>query len=501
MGVFIVAIGVQTSRVVRRDRRLMESNRRLQNQTADLETANRQILEANRLKSQFLANMSHELRTPLNAILGFTQLMNRDLDLSSEHRENLTVIGRSGEHLLALINDVLDMSKIEAGQTTFQAVDLDLYRLVDSLEEMFQLRAEDKGLELAFERSADMPQYVRTDEGKLRQVLINLLGNAIKFTEAGQVMLRMDCEGGRLFFAIQDSGPGIAKEEQAVLFNAFVQTAAGERVQEGTGLGLPISQEFVQLMGGEIRVESEVGKGSVFRFDIRFEQAEGVVEVKQAARRVVGLAPDQPIYRLLVVEDRLENRSLMCKILAPMGFEVREAENGEEAIAIWQTWRPHLIWMDMRMPVMDGYEATRQIKAAPGGVETVIVALTASAFEEQRAEVMAAGCDGFVRKPFREEQIFSVIAEYLGVRFVYESDSVSSPLKPSRGLTPEALSVLPSDWMAELNQAAAQADADLIARLLEQIEPDHGVLAGALRDLVHDFRFDRLMDLTEVSSS
>lgn len=337
MGVFIVAIGVQTSRVVRRDRRLMESNRRLQHQTADLEAANRQIQEANRLKSQFLANMSHELRTPLNAILGFSQLMNRDLDLSLEHRENLTVIGRSGEHLLALINDVLDMSKIEAGQTTLNEIDFDLYALLNNLEEMFLLRAGDKGLELVFNRPEEMPQYVRADAGKLRQVLINLLGNAIKFIETGSVTLGVRGGEGRLYFEIEDTGPGIAPEEQAVLFEAFVQTAAGQQVQEGTGLGLPISQEFVRLMGGEIVVVSQVGRGSVFRFDIRVKSsdADAVVD-ERPSKRVIGIEPDQPVYRILVVEDRLENRKLLCKMLQPMGFEVREATNGQEALSIWE---------------------------------------------------------------------------------------------------------------------------------------------------------------------
>ncbi|MCZ6635915.1 MAG: ATP-binding protein [bacterium] len=502
MGVLVVAIGVQTQRVIRRDRRLQESNRQLQQQTEELAAANRKIQEANRLKSQFLANMSHELRTPLNAILGFSQLMNRDSNLSPEHRENLTVIGRSGEHLLALINDVLDMSKIEAGQTTLNEVDFDLYPLLDGLEEMFLLRAGDKGLELVFNRPEEVPQYVRADAGKLRQVLINLLGNAIKFTETGSVTLGVRGGEGRLYFEIEDTGPGIASEEQAVLFDAFVQTAAGQQVQGGTGLGLPISQEFVRLMGGEIVVVSQVGRGSAFRFDIRVKpsDADAVVDVRPS-KRVVGIEPGQSVYRILVVEDRLENRKLLCKMLQPMGFEVREATNGQEALSIWEAWRPHLIWMDMRMPVMDGYEATRRIKATEQGRDTVVVALTASAFEEQRAEVLSAGCDEFVRKPFREEEIFAVMAEHLGVRFVYESDSVSAPPKPSRELTSEDLSVLPSDWMAELNQAAARADADLIALLLEQIEPDHGVLAGALKDLVYDFRFDRLMDLTDASSS
>ena len=357
---------------------------------------------ANRAKSVFLANMSHELRTPLNAILGFSQLMTRDKGLTAEQHENLKVIGRSGEHLLTLINDVLDMSKIEAGQIVLNEEDFNLYRLLDNLEEMLGLRAKDKGLRLILDLEPSVPQSIRTDESKLRQVLINLVGNAIKFTEEGGVALRVGFRKAdsdtRLIFEVEDSGPGIAAEEMKVLFDAFVQTASGQKQQEGTGLGLPISQQFVRLMGGELTASSEEGKGSVFRFDVRMGMAEAVeVPVEQPARRVVGLEPGQPVYRILVVEDVFESRKLLLNLLGLVGFDARGAENGQEGIAVWEKWEPNLIWMDMRMPVMDGYEATRRIKATPKGQDTVIVALTASAFEEQRSAVMSAGCDGFVR--------------------------------------------------------------------------------------------------------
>ncbi len=480
----------------------------LEEKNRALEEANQQVQEANRLKSQFLANMSHELRTPLNAILGFSQLMTRDSQLRAEQRENLEVIGRSGEHLLALINDVLEMSKIEAGQTTLNEEGFDLYRMLDGLEEMFHLRAEDKGLQLIFKRAPDVPQYVRADEGKLRQVLINLLGNGIKFTREGGVTLRVEYElhpghgkesEARLLFEVEDTGPGIALDEVEILFEAFGQTAAGQKAQEGTGLGLPISQEYVRLMGGEITVSSEVDQGATFRFAIQIGLVDAEeVQTREPARKVIGLEPDQPVYRILVVEDKWENRKLLVNLLEPLGFGVREAENGQEGIEVWEEWEPHLIWMDMRMPVMDGHEATQRIKSTTKGQATVIVALTASAFEEERTVVLSEGCDGFVRKPFREEEVFDAMAEHLGVRFVYEEEAEGASAEPAprEALTPEALSGLPADWVAELHRATTQADADLILSMLERIESDHALLAKALGDLVHDFRFDKILAVT-----
>ncbi len=480
---------------------------------------------ANRAKSIFLANMSHELRTPLNAILGFAQLMMResltgDPGLTAEQQENLETIGRSGEHLLGLINDVLDLSKIEAGRVALQEESFDLHRLSDGLEEMFHLRATDKGLMLIFDRAPDVPQYVRTDEGKLRQVLMNLLGNAVKFTQEGGVTLRVGCanlpgsftqesfrEGSpRLLFEVEDTGPGIAPGELDAVFDPFKQTASGQQSQEGTGLGMPISRQFVRLMGGDLTFSSELGVGSLFRFDVPIELVDaGDVPTLQPARRVIGLEPGQRAadgdpYRLLVVEDREASRRLLVKLLAPLGFELQEAINGQEALAIWERWKPHLIWMDMRMPVMDGHEATQRIKATTQGQATVVVALTASAFEEDRAMILSGSCDDFVRKPFREEEIFDTLTKHLGVRFVYDKEGTpptAVQTEPSEtALTTEALATLPPEWMAKLHQAATQLDADVILDMLDQVREQNPSLADALARLVHDYRFDIILTLT-----
>lgn len=455
---------------------------------------------ANRAKSVFLSNMSHELRTPLNAILGFTQLMDRDPNLTFDQRENLGIINRSGEHLLALINDVLEMSKIEAGRVTLQEESFDLYRLLDTLEEMFRLRAEDKGLVLNFERNENVPQYVHTDEGKLRQVLMNLLSNAVKFTDEGGVALRVTrvIEAQRLIVEVEDTGPGILAEDVEAVFEPFMQSESGQRSLEGTGLGLSISRQFVRLMGGDITVSSVMGQGSIFRLELPIlVDFMDRVELARPSRRVLGLEPGQAAYRLLIVDDRKSTRQLLVKLLRPVGFDVREAVNGCEAVELWESWDPHLIWMDMRMPVMDGYEATRQIKATEKGQKTVIVALTASAFEEDRETILAAGCDDIVRKPFRKEEIFDKLTEHLGVCFVYAEDLVrpvpASFANSQDVLAPASLAVLPPGWTAELKQATIKADLNQILSLVEQIREQDAALAESLTYLANNFEYQTIL--------
>lgn len=475
---------------------------RVEERTVELNQSKQLAEAANHAKSEFLANMSHELRTPLNAILGFAQIMNRDSSFPPQQQENLGIINRSGEHLLSLINDVLDMSKIEAGRTTLTENSFDLYDLLNTIQEMFKLRATAKGLELGMEYEA-LPQYVYADESKLRQILLNLLGNAIKFTEAGKVNLIVQGKQGRsrhytLSFAVEDTGLGIAASELKDLFEPFVQTETGRNSGQGTGLGLPISRKFVQLMGGDITVSSTLGEGTTFYFDVQLETVPAI-ESKSPQQQVIGLEPGQSEYRILVVDDRYENRRLLTKLLTPIGFQVCEAENGQDAIALWQSWEPHLIWMDMRMPVMNGYEATKQIKSHLQGQATAIVALTASILEEEKAIVLAAGCDDFVRKPFREEVIWEKMAQYLGVRYIYQQQDnlVSEPTVPTLLLEPASLEVMSAEWIEKLHYAATQLDAAQMLELIAQIPEKHAALAQALRQKVNDFDFDQILNLTQ----
>lgn len=483
-----------------------------------LEKAKLEAESANRAKSHFLSKMSHELRTPLNAILGFTQVMARDESMTSEHKEYLGIINRSGEHLLNLINDILSMSQIEAGQVTLNQNRFDLYRLLDCLEEMLGLKATSKGLELIFERASDVPQYIQTDDSKLRQTLINLLGNAIKFTQTGRVTLRvgMGARGNqtgmfplsqcllphpRLWFEVEDTGPGIAPEELSSLFDPFVQSATGRQSMEGTGLGLPISQQFVRLMGGEIAVTSTPGQGAIFRFDIQIGLATTTDEKPVSGkRRVIGLEPNQPSYRLLIVEDGAVNRKLLVKILEPLGFEVRTATNGQEGVALWDSWSPHLIWMDVIMPMMDGYEATQYIKQTPKGQKTIIIALTANAFEEQQQAILKAGCDDFLPKPFQREVLLEKIAHHLGVLYIYEQQETPSLCQPPtlfQPMEPKALTVMPASWVTQLHQAALYADDELMKQLIERIPLEYESLRRALRALVDNFLLEQIINLTE----
>jgi signal transduction histidine kinase/CheY-like chemotaxis protein len=489
-------------------KQLAISQKQLKDYSHQLEIKAQEAQTANRSKSEFLANMSHELRTPLNAIIGFAQLMERDATLTLQQQDSLTIINRSGEHLLNLIDDVLDMSKIEAGRITLNCQPFDLLELLQVLKDMFSMRAEKKQLFLQFEIAEDIPQYINSDRAKLRQILINLLGNAIKFTDSGGVTLRVQIvdrteetiDNRRLLFEIEDTGRGIAPEERDKLFQPFMQTASGLQSEGGTGLGLAISRRFVRLMGGDISINSTLNKGSSFCFEIETSVVESSqIEQPAVRKRVIAIAPEQPTYRILVVDDRLENRNLLKQLLDSVGFETQTATNGLEAINIWQKWQPNFIWMDMRMPVMDGYEATRKIKAYPQGKKTTIVAITASAFEKQKENILAAGCDDSIAKPFQEQTIFDIMAKYLGVSYLYEeislADRISNSSERKTPLTPEDLKIMPEQWRQSLYQAAMQVDGEWIDRLIAQIPESAGAIATKLTEMNRNYSFDEIMEL------
>lgn len=500
------------------EKKVEQRTAQLEDSILKTEAALAQAQNANQAKSRFLANMSHELRTPLNAILGFTQLMTRDTSLGIEQQENLKIINRSGEHLLKLINDILEMSKIEVGQITLNENLFDLQTMLTSIEEMLRLKANAKNLNLSFDIANDVPHVIETDEGKLRQILINLLGNALKFTETGSVTLTVKkvsiqtkaseqlefffADTYNLYFAVEDTGPGIETDEIDHLFTPFEQTKVGRVSNEGTGLGLSICHKFVELMGGKLKVESIVTQGSKFYFQIPLRELEMTTEIVNHSlipQKVIALANQQRKYRILAVDDVPTSRLLLKKLLTGIGFAVQEAGDGQEAIALWSQWQPDLILMDMRMPIIDGYEATRQIKANPEGKNTIIIALTASAFEEEKAEILATGCDDFMRKPFQEAELLAKIGQYLNLDYLYEQTAeVKIQQEALRSeLTQASLAVMPDSWRNQLYHAAAQVDNQEIFKLLKDIPDEYQSLSQGLADLAEQFRCDKIIDLAK----
>jgi len=450
---------------------------------------------ANRAKSVFLANMSHELRTPLNAILGFSSLISNDDSVSPDTRQTLEIINRSGKHLLNLINDVLDMAKVEAGRIQVKEVSFDLRAAVKEVCELLRLRAEAKGIVLTVAITAELPGIIVADEGKLRQVLLNLIGNAIKFTIAGGVTLHLEhreldhSESVMLIVKVIDTGPGIKQEDQSRAFEPFVQLGHVSD-QKGTGLGLSITRQFVEVMGGTITIESDVGKGSQFIVEVPVKISDVAHTIVENVNELRRLLPGEPEYRVLIVDDQEENRLLLQRLLTRAGFLVCEAENGEQGVALFTTWQPHFIWMDWRMPLMDGAEVTRRIRTLEGGREVKIVAVTASVFKEEYEQIMAAGVDDFVLKPIQFGSIYDCMTKHLAVSFSSEqglmrdADSTSA-----KGLDCTAMAVLPLALRNELADAINVIDSEQIATIIDRISVMYPLIGEVLHRYADGFHY------------
>ncbi|HNE39244.1 response regulator [Accumulibacter sp.] len=389
--------------------------------------------------------------------------------LSPGQSEHLATVHRSGEHLLTLVNKVLDLSRIEAGRTVVTPSDFDLCELLAGLKEMCALVAANKGLTL--------------------RASAQFLGSAEAGSKPGSPV--------RLSFEVADSGVGIAAEDLAGLFQPFVQSARGQKHGEGSGLGLAITHEFAELLGGTIEVHSTLGVGTTFTFTIVAHEAarEQPLDAGEG-RPVVGLAPGQAVWRILVADDDAGSGRLLVQMLKPPGFAVEEAGDGQAAITVWERWHPHLIWMDMRMPNLDGWQATQRIKSAPGGADTKIVALAASSFEEERAEILAEGCDDFLRKPYRAATLLEMIEKHLGVRYIYGEAAEAAPAMDDRARV-HALQSLPDEWLARLEEAAIRAEMNRVEQLIEEVSAQSQAIAVDIQVLADDFDYRRIIALVQ----
>ncbi|XGB40327.1 MAG: response regulator [Cyanobacteria bacterium LVE1205-1] len=469
---------------------------------------------ANQAKTNFLATMSHELRTPLNVVLGFTQVLQHNpTGLSKTQRSHLQAIYKNGSHLLNLINDILDLTRIEKGHASLAVYPVDLDPFLDSLLAMFRPQASGKGLSLQ-RISHPHPRRVILDGRKVQQILMNLMDNGIKFTRQGNITLRVGQWGEEdnasspsnplitLYIQVEDTGIGMSPSELAQLFQPFTQTNGGQLLKQGVGLGLSISQSLAQLMGGRITVTSELGKGSCLRLEIPCSVAtQQPAEYEHPVTLKSDYHPNSH-YRILVVDDQTDNRMVLAHLLYPLGLEVMEVSNGTDAIHQWQQWHPHLIFMDLRMPDMDGYEATRCIRELshhqPEVMNPVIIALTAHILPKNHDQAIAAGCDDFIAKPIQVKELYGKLAHYLGIHDTLISEEPSS-LLPSPSVLLESLQSMPEEWTRKLHRAANLGHDGLIMELLTQIPSEHQGLAMTLEAWSYGYDFGRVLELIELT--
>lgn len=475
----------------------------------ELTTAKEAAEAAYNAKTMFLASMSHEIRTPLNAILGYAQLMKREAGLSSDQQHRLEIIEGSGTHLLRIINDILDMARLEAGHTRLNETICDFDRMLKDIENMFRLRVAEHGIVFSVERRNLKASVMIFDEGKVRQVLVNLIGNAVKFTERGRITVRLTqvpvlddlsdiiLEDGDEFLNIievEDTGKGIPLAKHGQIFGVFEQAHDDNAPEGGTGLGLAISRSYAELLGGELElIESQVDEGSLFRFTFKGRSTQGSMLVEKTAERTVkSIAADGKEWKVLVVDDRETNRELLKQLLGRIGFKVREAADGSEGVELYEAWQPDLILMDLMMPVMDGYEAIARIRQSDGGNNASIIAISASVLEESEAEARRVGADAFMRKPFRENDLLDQIQLLTGVQFDYTEESlIEAPEEIGKGLP--GGQVLNLELLERLKEAVENGDMQELKDLIDNVAILDGKLAEQMYKMAENYDYVALM--------
>ncbi|OQW92612.1 MAG: hypothetical protein BWK79_14295 [Beggiatoa sp. IS2] len=452
---------------------------------------------ANQAKSTFLANMSHELRTPLNGILGYAQILQRDHSLTVKQREGINIIQRSGDYLLTLINDILDLSKIEADKVELYPVDIYFEEFLQSLIELFTIRAQQKKIAFLYEPLSQLPAGIHGDDKRLRQILINLLGNAVKFTEKGRVTFKAGYHEGRVRFQIEDTGPGIAKEDLVTIFKPFRQVGINDSRAEGTGLGLSITEKLVKMMGGEIQVSSELNQGSLFWVELDLPEVSSLVKPKhETPPPIVGFA-GQP-RRIVIIDDKWENRSVVTHLLTPLGFNILEANDGQEGVATVIECQPDLIITDLIMPTMDGFEAVRRIRAIPSLATIPIIASSASVFESDQQKSLAVGCNAFLPKPFHVDTLLKLLQELLNLTWIYGQTTT-----PSAQSVEEGSGTLPGPSGKEasvLLDLAMMGDIQGILETLAVLEQKHSELipfAQKVRKLAKNFEEEKICEVLQ----
>ena len=485
-------------KVEERTLELQDKNLQLQQEIKERQRAEEVAKTANRAKSEFLANMSHELRTPLNGILGYTQIFQKDKTLTVQQKNGINIIHQCGEHLLTLINDILDLSKIEARKMELSPTEFHLSVFLEGIAEICRIRAQQKGIPLIYQTLSPLPKLIQADEKRLRQVLINLLSNAVKFTEKGSITFQIGYQQEKLRFQVEDTGIGIAQDQLEEIFLPFQQVGEQSRKTEGTGLGLAISRQLVQMMGGELKVKSTLGKGSVFWFDLDLAEIFQKSDVKRIDEgNIIGFI--EPRRKVLVVDDKWVNRSVLMNLLEPLGFEVTEATNGLDALDKVREFKPDVILMDLVMSVMDGFEATRRLRMVPDFKDVVVIAVSASVFDLDRKQSQEVGCDDFLPKPIQKAELLETLRVYLGLEWVYEQQESRQQVE-AQGLflrTQDLLVAPPAEELAILIDLAMRGDLRGItqrAAKLEELDQRWVPFANHLRQLAKDFKGKQILE-------